>query len=668
MNYIRLYIKRTFTRNFKKQLFLILGIAAFMAMLASDVMRSDANERKLINESRSENYGFSAKIPACPLEEIAFLEEHEEITLVQPVEAAEVLSGPVGVEFVISYDVPDTWKLEYLYGGPPGPGEIVLADFAKIGNRQPELGEKIRVTVKVGAEEKQIDAVVSGVVKGVFLFTDEYAFMHEEDYKSLIDGLTDEERYYDVFVQNIYGDFNKGSAFSQMFDRFGTPAMIADSKMFNMEYELDWVLSLAMRVVILFGACLTAVIYLIIQDDRKIIGVYRTLGAKKSQIAAMVTVRMLCSGVIGTVLGFLFVILVEMAENALTATNTAAIDGVSWQAILGIAVGGVVALVLMQIPVLYRLLRETPVDLLEETVSKGENLVCLKKPKVLKVKHPLWWYSGLEGKRLKGRQLGIILISVFAFYLMSEIFLLQDAYMRDGGSDAKEITYTVRKEDGSFSKEELDMLSEVQGLRIGTVNEKQDFRYEMREESGENVTKKAEESTREVAVALLEEFETVAKVVEEVIPGAKLVEDKQYIGNTWEELNHDTRIAWTSDIILLLLPAVVFLFCYYAFYYLEKIEEYRKLCAMGASKPMVRKIMLFQSLRNAVVIALANGIVNYGIYLIRAANLEGSYLGKGLKQHPVAEVIILVILVFCVTMGATLFASKQVLRELEQKA
>ena len=116
---------------------------------------------------------------------------------------------------------------------------------------------------------------------------------------------------------------------------------------------------------------------------------------------------------------------------------------------------------------------------------------------------------------------------------------------------------------------------------------------------------------------------------------------------------------------MLLLPAVVFLFCYYAFYYLEKIEEYRKLCAMGASRPMIRKIMLFRSLRSAFVIALANGIVNYVIYLIRAANLEGSYLGKGLKQHPVAEVIILVMLVFCVTMGATMFASKQVLRELE---
>ena len=83
---------------------------------------------------------------------------------------------------------------------------------------------------------------------------------------------------------------------------------------------------------------------------------------------------------------------------------------------------------------------------------------------------------------------------------------------------------------------------------------------------------------------------------------------------------------------------------------------------------MIRKIMLFRLLRSAFVIALANGIVNYVMYLMRADQYDVNWLEDGIKQHPVAEVIILVILVFGVTMGATLFASKQVLRELEQKA
>lgn len=668
MNYIRLYIKRTFTNNLRKQIFLILGIAAFVAIVASEVMRSDANEQKLVKESRNDNYGFSAKIPECPLEGISFLEEHEEITLVQPVEVAEIVSGPVGTKYLVSSCVPDTWKLEYLYGNPPGPGEVVLTDSAAIGKRQPELGEVIRITVKVGEKEKQIEAVVSGVVTGIYLFTDEYAFFYDKDFEKLTAGLEDEERCYEVFIQNIYGYLREGNVLLQMQERFETHAVVAGPGMFNMEYELDWVLSMAMRVVILFGVCLTSIIYLIIRDDRKIIGVYRTLGAKKSQIAAMVTVRMLCSGGIGTIFGFLFVILLEKVENLLTATDTAAIDGVSWQCILWISLGVLVALVLMQIPVLYHLLRETPVSLLEETVSKGENLVSLKKPKVLKVKHPLWWYSGLEGKRLRGRQVGVILISVFAFYLVSEIFLLQDAYMKDGRSEAKEITYTVRKEEGSFSEEELELFYEVQGLRIEAVKDEPDVRDEMRESRGETADERTEELPREVAVVLLEEYEIVAKSVKEAIPGASLVEDKQYIGNSRDELNRDTRIAWISDVTIQLLTAVVFLFCYYAFYYLEKIEEYRRLHEIGASIPMIRKIMLFQSLRSSFVIAVVNGIISYILYLWRKSQFDGHWMGDGLKQHPVAEVIILVILVFCVTMGATLFASKQVLRELKQNA
>ncbi|MBQ8800656.1 MAG: ABC transporter permease [Lachnospiraceae bacterium] len=650
MNYIRLYIKRTFTHNIKKQVFLIWGIAAFVAMLAGDVMRSDANEQRLVNDSRSENYGFSAKIWKCPLEGIDFLENHEEITLVQPVELAEVISGPSGVEAVVSSRVPDGWRMDYLYGGPPGPGEVVLTETAAIGKRQPELGETIRLTVKVGNEERKLDVVVSGVIKGVLFFTDEYAFLYEEDFTKLTDGLSDKERDYDVFVQNVYGDFDQGHILFQMNEMFGTHAMDSSPEMFNRDYDVEWVVMLAMRVVVLCGVCLTAIIYLIIRDDRKTIGIYRTLGAKNYQIVTMVTVRILCSGVIGTALGFLFVVLVESVENLLTTTNTAAIDGVSWQAVFWIWIGVLAALVLLQIPVLHHILRETPVTLLEETVTKGEGLVRLSNPRMLKVKHPLWWYSGLEGKRLKGRQVGIVIISVFAFYLVSEIFLLQDGYMQDGRSEAKEITYTVRKEDGCFSTEELEKLSNLTGLQV-----------EMMEEE-------PSEPLREVAVALQDTYDVAAKSVEELLPGARLVQDKQYIGNSREELNRETRIAWTSDVILLLLPAVVFMVCYYCFYYLENVEEYRRMYRLGTSLSMIRKIMLFQSLRIAFLIALANGMVGSAAYYLRASRFDGQWLEEGLKQHPVVEIILLVVMVFGVTMGATLFASKQVLRELEQKA
>ena len=69
---------------------------------------------------------------------------------------------------------------------------------------------------------------------------------------------------------------------------------------------------------------------------------------------------------------------------------------------------------------------------------------------------------------------------------------------------------------------------------------------------------------QEEQIVELEEYEIVAKSVKEAIPGASLVEDKQYIGNSRDELNRDTRIAWISDVTIQLLTAVVFLFCYYS--------------------------------------------------------------------------------------------------------
>lgn len=648
MNYIRLYIKRTFTNNIKKQMFLILGIAAFVAMLVSEVMKADAIEWYLIKYAKRFDIGYSAKIPMVPLEGIAYLEGHEEITQMEAVEVVKVLEGPSGVEFLTSSHVHDTWKLDYVYGKAPGPGEVVLTDMAAIGKRQPEPGEVIRITVRVGEEDKQMDVTISGVITGTENYTSGYAFLYEEDFTKLTESLAEEERYYDAFVQNIYGDYLQGSVWHQMLEKFGTYFVSLSPEMLNVTYDVQEVISQAMRIVILFGVCLAAIIYLILQDDRKIIGVYRTLGAKKSQITVMVTLRLLCSGVIGTALGILFVLPVECVKNLLTTTNTGAIGNIGWQCLLFTSVGVFVALVLLQIPVLYYLLSETPVTLLEEEISKGENLVRLNNPKVFRVKRPLWWYSGLEGKRLKGRQLGSIIISVFAFFMVSETCLLQNVYMQEGRIGAKESTYSIRKEGESFSKEELSVLSNLPGVQI-----------DIPEEAGK-------EGFFEVSVVLQDEFEIVAKTVEASVTGARLLEDKRYDGNTEEELNHDTRLTMILDVVVQVLTAVVFLFCYYVFYYLEKVEEYRRLYAMGASMTMIQKIMLFRSLRSSFIIALVNGIVSYGAFRWKAAQYDVSWLEEGINLYPVTEMLVLAVLIFGVTMGATWFASKQVMDILEK--
>ncbi len=359
----------------KKQFFLILGIAAFVTMLAGEVMKADAIEWYVTNYAKRHDIGYSAKIPLVPLDGISFLEESAEITQMEAVEVVEVLEGPSGVEFLTSSYVQDEWNLDYVYGEAPGQGEIVLTDEAAIGKRQP--GEVIRIKVQIGEEEKQIDAVVSGVIAGSKDYTSGYAFLYWEDFIKLTGELAEEERCYDAFVQNIYGDYMQGSVWYQMLEKFGTHFVSLSPEMLDEKYDVQEVVSQAMRVVVLFGVCLTAIIYLVIEDDKKVIGVYRTLGANKLQITAMVTLRLLYSGGIGTVLGMLFVLPVEYMKKLLTNTNTGAIGNIGWQCLIFVSVGVFVALILLQIPVLYHLLRETPVSLLKDTVSEGDNLICV---------------------------------------------------------------------------------------------------------------------------------------------------------------------------------------------------------------------------------------------------------------------------------------------------
>lgn len=651
MNYIRLYIKRTFTNNFKKQVFLIFGIAAFVAMLSSEVMKADADEWGYVSDLKRYDMDFSAKVPTVSMEEIAFMESHAEVTRVETIEISEVLAGPSGVEFLTTYNVPDAWKLKYLYGKVPGPGEIVLTDGATIGKRQPEPGEVIRIKVRVGEEEKQVDVTVSGVIKGVEDYTSGYAFLNAEDFVKLTEGLEEEERCFDAFVQTIYEDCLRESVWGEMYVKFGTDNIGSISpEIIYVEYDVRGVVLRAMRVIVLFGACLATIIYMILQDDKKIIGIFRALGASKSQITAMVTTRILSSGAIGAVVGFLFVILVEYVENLLTYTDTGSIDSIGWPSLLVVPVAGFVALVLLHLPVLRYLLKESPVSLMKDTVHAGKGLVRMNGTKVFRVKHPIWWYAGLEGKRLRERQMGLVIISMVALFLASETCLQFQVRRKEASQEAKEITYTVRKEAGSFTEAELEKLSGLQGLQIETL------------------TEETAELLQEFAVQLYSEYETVAALVEDVVPGAKLVEDKLYVGNTEEELNRDTTIAVVADVIVALLTAVSFLFCYYSFYYLEKTEEYRKLYAMGASRSMIRKAMLSQALRSSVVIALGNGILSYVVYRWKISQYTYSWLKEDVVLFPIAEMLVFGVLVIGVSMGATWFASKQVLDVLGQTA
>lgn len=765
MNYIKIYVKRTFFRNSKKQLFLIFGIAAFIVLLSMYIMRSDSNIHNRNEELDSLAWGFSQKTYDVSMEIIDYLKGNEEIENVEPIVKLETVGGIDNVEWVVSADVPETWKFRLLYGELPEKGEILLTESASLGGRQPISGEKVKVEVKVGEEKHQIEAVISGVVEAFDGFTDSYAFLYSEDFDELDRVLEDEERQYDVFY--AYEDLNvDGEALKEFFTKM-SPYRHSSWGHAGEELVYDWG---AVKEGILFalifgGPCIGAIIYMILQDEKKNIGILRALGAKKVQIATMLTARILVSGTIGILLGGLFSFGVVALQKKLMYSETVAGGNTGWVSIVMIPLVGFVLLLVLQIPGVYMLLRETPVNLLSGVCHIGENLIKSNGKTRMEIKHPIWWYAGLEGKRLRGQRIGLILVTVLGMLLPSTAVMSLRADLKDSGRKATEETYTIGKVTGFLEKEEMEDILGISGVisagfsvkQTGTGIAKYDGENEtvqlqildeisfekmkkeyealgifIEEESGEELLKNG-------GILIRRTMDTIRKQVEEgdivqvfsptgecheceivmvgkssgeigfdyhlflsfekyfeifgfpqmqgmlaCLNGIKMkdvenelqkigtdiyIEKNEILyGNTEEELSSD---AWISNIVTLLLgilSTVAFFFCYYSFYYLAKTEEYRKLFAMGASKGMIRDIMVSQSLRNSLLLALFSTVVGYLLYISDNKAMTDQWFVQNAPRVPVAELVVIAFLVVGISMGATSFASKQVLKELEQTA
>lgn len=763
MNYITLYIKQTFLRNKKKQLFLLLGIAAFMVMLSGYIMGGDSAEYRRKEEMAANEWGFSIKVFDVTDSFIEYLKGYEGAEAIEPVEKLEVIGGISNVDDVISSAVPEGWKLKLLYGSMPQKGEILLSEYALVAGRQPVPGETVILEVKVGEERKKIERTVSGVAEAFSGFTGNYAFLYEEDFATLTELLPKEQKWYDVFYIEKDEMYVEDTALFEYWDRM-TPHKNLGWGHAGEEYTYDWeaIWGSAGYALIFGGPMFGAILYMILQDEKKQVGILRALGAQKRQIAAMISGRIMVSGIIGMLIGSAFSFVFPFLQGLLLHDKTYATQTIGWRSIVAIFVVGCVLLLVLQIPGIYLLLRESPMDLMSDIRHTGERLIKCSGKLKRKVKCPLWWYAGVEGKRLRGQKIGLILVSLLGMFIpIALIFVTLDDLV-ESEKNATAVVHTIEKAEGVYTKEEIERIIEHKGIlsagfsetKTGTgivkvngedVNvklmildevtlqrKKQEYE-EMGESIGEGlehrifeengvllcqtigtIRQKIKEGDRmEICSALGEyipyEVALVGKNSGEVgfdyyvyigfeqycelfgVPemanisvclddmkvkkvenelqsmgvNALVTENEVLYGYTKEEVVSDTWVYALTEMPVRLLSIIVFFVCYYSFYYLAKIGEYRKLYAMGASKKMIRNIMLCVAFRNAIAFATVNLLVTV---VIDWWNNNEKYVNVSNQKMTIMIMLIIVVLMIGVTVGATLFASKQVLRELEQKA
>lgn len=162
-------------------------------------------------------------------------------------------------------------------------------------------------------------------------------------------------------------------------------------------------------------------------------------------------------------------------------------------------------------------------------------------------------------------------------------------------------------------------------------------------------------------------MEKVAKWLQENMTGVSIIRNEILLGNTIEELNYEELVSTSIMVGIMLLASVMFLLCYNSFFYLSKIEQYRKLYVIGASKKMIKHSILFQALRMSLLLTGLNIGLAYLLYRIGISISSLSVQNK-VSMLPLTELFVIILLVVGISMGAAWFASKQVLRELEQKA
>ncbi|MGN1085009.1 MAG: FtsX-like permease family protein, partial [Lachnospiraceae bacterium] len=308
MGFIRLYIKRSFTKNLKKQLFLILGIAAFMALATEQIIGSDSEYNDVTEKIENFYWGYSEKFFALSAEQRQFLLAHPEITDSYTIYYFDVTKGITNGSFLVSADFPESFRTTYVYGTDPGPGEVALPEKARIAGKRPKIGQEIVFEIQLGEETKAIHAKVSGVFEEHSTYNAAYVAMYAADFEHLffqtdseaacladvLYNCSDEEASWDIWAETLekYGSQMKHMRCKQS----ETPSALGSLE----------TISFNLYIPVMIGAVsMIAIIYILLKDERKTLGIFRALGATKRQLVQMLTARMTVLALAGAGLGAL---------------------------------------------------------------------------------------------------------------------------------------------------------------------------------------------------------------------------------------------------------------------------------------------------------------------------------------------------------------------------
>lgn len=787
MKYIKLYVKRSFTQNLKKQVFLILGITFLMTAATDQIFWTDSD----INEVKD---GIEGQMAAMKVgetyygvsgEQADFLIHHTDVETAAALGYFEVRAGIENTKKVISLLPMELWEPVYLYGDAPKAGEVLLSSEARIDGRRPVVGEEIQFLVFVGEEEQMVTATVSGVYDySKAQVIGSYAILAEEEYFNLQEIVKKDNGTlcYDVFVltkgfaaareTDLYADAHEYSMNmrSDFIDTFGfLPESCGNGGASGIEVSVVSVVEdgtqIFFNVMTSVMPCIIsmcALIYIVLQDEKKNVGILRALGATKRQIAAMFTARILAVGTIATVLGTVFgMALFKIKETVLYDSMEA---NFSARSIVMIPLVGCALLLLLQIPGVFAVLRKTPLELFKGTGNAGENLLESSKRRFSGKRHPLFWYSGLELWRLRGRSIAFCLIMVSNFsLLLGELFHLNN-HLLYAAQQGVPVTCTVYCEEGSFSKAQLEEILSVEGIREYGYDAVLDGKYlywgekaievklalvdessyrelwdasvksqkltDLPEDSEEALagdtlllvpvlnsnSRDYEELKEGESVELLcedgemlpctvgyfgkkeksagydfrvylsydtyrkayasslptqllitlegTEYEEAKKAIESLAPIYRVEQNEVMVDLTKEQIKSDYMVNSLAMILPLFCVALAFLFCYFSFYYLSKEEEYRMLYALGASKRMIRKVIVFHAVQISALSTAVTILVAYGYALSRIRKMK-EMVPVGMEGLSYWMIPVLFVIVLATSVGTTLLSSRSVVKNLK---
>ncbi|MGN1083699.1 MAG: FtsX-like permease family protein, partial [Lachnospiraceae bacterium] len=461
-----IYIKRSFTKNLKKQLFLILGIAAFMVMATVQIISVDSYTSDLYKQIASQRWGYDIRFESLSYEQRQVLLEQPEVLDSHVMDCFKVSAGVTNANYLVSAEFPDSFLTEYVYGDEPKKGEVALPESARIAGKRPEIGQEIVFEIQVGNEKQNVAARVSGVFEEHFMYNAAYIAMYGQDFEELLkESGMEEQGLTHVFVD--CGNIEKAlELWRKMMNLYGMDLQLemhgeSDENLSNWRY-IPTILSHLQLSVMVGAISMIAIIYIVLKDERTMLGIFRALGATKRQMLGILSARMavlaLAGAGLGTVLGGGILLLKQVLMKQTEVYKP------SYVSLLMIPLVAVVLFLVFQLPGALYVLRSSETELMRAEDVRGKHLISYKNRHLRSLKHPFWWYSGLETKRVKRNVLILCLVTASSLMYVVASLLQADYRLESSAVDAVETDYAVSRSKGTFTKEEIEAILQIDGV------------------------------------------------------------------------------------------------------------------------------------------------------------------------------------------------------------